>query len=157
MIRLTLLLVAGLFATLQIAGKDTGQMRIGLIEGQQEAAALAAVRTASEYQETIADAQPVEVAFAPTPRVIAPTPVTLVTAAVQTPDAATLQDVRYVTGRSVNVRGGPSTAEGVVAKLTRGEAVNVVWIEDNGWARIRVEGDGIDGYMSADFLTQTAP
>jgi uncharacterized protein YgiM (DUF1202 family) len=61
----------------------------------------------------------------------------------------------YVSGRSVNVRGGPSTREAVVGRLTRGEAVTVVWVEDNGWARIRVEGDGIDGYMAMDFLTDT--
>jgi uncharacterized protein YgiM (DUF1202 family) len=56
----------------------------------------------------------------------------------------------------VNVRGGPSTQDAVVGRLTRGEAVMVVWVEDNGWARIRVEGDGIDGYMAMDFLTDTA-
>ena len=63
----------------------------------------------------------------------------------------------YVAGRSVNVRGGPSTNNPVVGRLGRGEAVLVVWVEGNGWARVRVEGDGIDGYISAGLLTDQAP
>ena len=62
------------------------------------------------------------------------------------------QDVYYVKGRGVNVRSGPSSRSAVVGKLGRGEAVTVVWVEPNGWARIRIEGDGIEGYMAKDFL-----
>lgn len=79
----------------------------------------------------------------------------LATADVAMPEGATqpgAQDVYYVKGRGVNVRSGPSSRSQVVGKLGRGEAVTVVWVEPNGWARIRIEGDGIEGYMSKDFL-----
>lgn len=72
------------------------------------------------------------------------------------PEGATqpgAQDVYYVKGRGVNVRSGPSSRSSVVGKLGRGEAVTVVWVEANGWARIRIEGDGVEGYMAKDFLT----
>lgn len=71
------------------------------------------------------------------------------------PEGATqpgAQDVYYVKGRGVNVRARPSSRSAVVGKLGRGEAVTVVWVEPNGWARIRIEGDGIEGYMAKDFL-----
>ena len=71
------------------------------------------------------------------------------------PEGATqpgAQDVYYVKGRGVNVRSHPSSRSAVVGKLGRGEAVTVVWVEPNGWARIRIEGDGIEGYMAKDFL-----
>ncbi len=65
--------------------------------------------------------------------------------------------VWYVKGSSVNVRQGPSTEYTVVGKLGRGEAATVLSTEANGWAHILIEGDGIDGYVSTDFLAQDAP
>lgn len=152
MIRLTLLLLAGLFATMQISGRDNGQMRAGLIEAEKEAAATVPVVETVAMENTVAPEDPVEVAFTPTPRVVA-----AVATETSAAPAEQLSEVRYVTGRSVNVRGGPSTNDSVVGKLARNDAVTVVWVEDNGWARIRVEGDGVDGYISADFLTNVAP
>jgi len=171
MIRMLLLLCAGLFVTLQVAGEDRGQMRFGLMEAKKEAELLAQAPVAvPQLQDAPAVDEPVARAaeVAPVlpqndPRVV---PVVFSTQQVMTASAApqaperaseTLGDVKYVVGRSVNVRSGPSTRNGVVGKLTRGEAVTVVWVEQNGWARVRVEGDGIDGYMSADFLTDKAP
>ena len=170
MIRLTLLLLVGLFATLQIEGRDTGQMRFGLIEAEKDAEILAKAAAAKPVNkapvETVAIGnaatpidrvpQDVEVAFATTPRVIAPAATETASATPQ-PAAEKPGDVRYVTGGSVNVRGGPSTRDGVIEKLSRGDAVTVVWVEDNGWARIRIEGDGIDGYIAVNFLTDVAP
>lgn len=156
MIRLTLLLLAGLFATLQIGGRDNGQTRFGLIEAEKEAALVASAKPAPVVKpqpqtSTVSD-QTVQVAFTPTTRVVAP-----VVQPVAQPSLEPAGDVRYVSGRSVNVRGGPSTQDDVVGKLVRGDAVRVVFVEDNGWARVRVEGDGVDGYMSLDFLTDVAP
>ena len=90
----------------------------------------------------------VESAAPPTPQDLAALDATLPEGATQ-PGA---QDVYYVKGRGVNVRSGPSSRSSVVGKLGRGEAVTVVWVEANGWARIRIEGDGIEGYMAKDFL-----
>lgn len=69
------------------------------------------------------------------------------------PDNLAEGTIWYVTGASVNVRQGPSTTTSVVGKLTGGEAVTVVAMEATGWARILIEGDGIEGYVAARFLT----
>jgi Bacterial SH3 domain len=66
-------------------------------------------------------------------------------------------EIWYVAGNSLNVRSGPSTDDTVVGKLTRGEATLVVWREGDDWARIRIEGDGIEGYVAIRFLTPNVP
>ena len=66
-------------------------------------------------------------------------------------------EVWYVAGNSLNVRSGPSTNDQVVGKLSRGEAALVVWREGADWARIRIEGDGIEGYVAMRFLTPDVP
>lgn len=59
--------------------------------------------------------------------------------------------VWLVSATSVNVRQGPSTDTSVVGKLANGEAVTVVSLEGD-WARIMIEGDGLEGYVAARFL-----
>lgn len=169
MIRLTILLCALLFLSLKFVGEDRGQMRLGLIEGEKEAAlqsakaktVVAAPSTANApAQEPTPPANAntgvVTIAFSPNQPLVAPKPAAPVNAPPTAAKTRAEGEVKYVSGRSVNVRGGPSTQDAVVGRLTRGEAVTVVWVEDNGWARIRVEGDGIDGFMSTDFLKDTA-
>jgi hypothetical protein len=73
------------------------------------------------------------------------------------PEPAAEGEVWYVDGSSVNVRAGPSTDDEVVGKLSRGEATLVVWREGDDWARIRIEGDGIEGYVAMRFLSPEAP
>lgn len=160
---------------MQIMGEDRGQMRMGLIEAEKEAALLAAKEQATvteiALQSNVATAAApaqsaqsttqgaVTIAFSPSAQVVSkPTPAPKPVEATPVAAKPASQDgqVMFVSGRSVNVRGGPSTQDSVVGRVTRGEAVMVVWVEDNGWARIRVEGDGIDGYMSMDFLSDTA-
>lgn len=173
MIRWTIVLCLGLFLTLQIAGEDQGQRRLGLIQGEidamtdaKKAAELTATDVASKASTSPStpEAPVVHVAFAPSATLVSPKPasvpapteqVEVITAST----AAAEQEgtIMFVSGRSVNVRGGPSTRNPVVGKLSQGDAVLVVWAEDNGWARIRVEGDGIDGYMAMDFLTEKDP
>jgi uncharacterized protein YgiM (DUF1202 family) len=65
--------------------------------------------------------------------------------------------VLYVSAKSVNVRQGPSTDSSVVGKLGRGEAALVLWQEGDDWARIIIEGDGLEGYVATRFLSATAP
>ncbi|TGD44844.1 SH3 domain-containing protein [Pseudotabrizicola sediminis] len=170
MIRMLLLLCAGLFLTLQIGGQDKGQMRFGLTEAARTPARV----VVPVADETMAMDAPSGAAFA-APVASAPQTVPApeeamvlasfgaaqpimrqaapVTGAETAPDGA----VWYVTGRSVNVRIGPSTRDDVLGRLTRGEAVTVVAVEDNGWARVRLEGDGVDGFMSMSFLSDSAP
>jgi uncharacterized protein YgiM (DUF1202 family) len=63
----------------------------------------------------------------------------------------------YVSSRSVNVRQGPSTDYEVVDRLTHAEAVTVVSPEQDGWVQIRIEGDGIEGFIAARLLADTDP
>ncbi|SLN60113.1 Bacterial SH3 domain protein [Pseudoruegeria aquimaris] len=71
--------------------------------------------------------------------------------------AAADGDVWFVTGSRVNMRSGPSTANGVLASLARGTAAEMLALEANGWARIRDLSSGQTGYMSAKFLSRSAP
>jgi uncharacterized protein YgiM (DUF1202 family) len=187
MIRLTLFLCAGLFLLMLVGGQDRGQLRPGLAaagalalrtpDPEGEAPTATAVTnavtetlveepTSAVVEAEIAPAQaPVAVAVAEPlseEPLLEEAPVfTLSSYAENAPPAvqpeAAEVEVRYITGRSVNVRQGPGTENAVLAKLTRGEAVTVVWADDTGWSRIRIEGDGLEGYVSSELLAATAP
>lgn len=60
--------------------------------------------------------------------------------------------LRRVTANSVNVRGGPSTQNPVVGRLTRGEEVEVLATDPSGWVQVRVQGDGVEGWVSERLL-----
>lgn len=64
-------------------------------------------------------------------------------------------EVQYVVGTAVNVRSGPSAETEALAKLGRGEAVLVMPSDTPGWSRIRIEGDGVEGYIASRFLSGT--
>lgn len=61
-------------------------------------------------------------------------------------------EIYVVTANSVNVRGGPSTANGVVGKLHGGEEVRVLSPIDSDWVEVVIEGDGMRGYVASRFL-----
>lgn len=161
MLRLLLLLCAGMFAVLLIGGEDHGQMRPGLSAEDSHAEApaprivqaaepVAMVETASYTPETQTPAHATHLPVVlPLIKPVAELPV------VETSEPEA--EIRYVSARAVNVREGPSTEFPVVERLTRGEAIRVMWVEDNGWVRIAIEGDGIAGFVSGDLLTATAP
>ena len=65
--------------------------------------------------------------------------------------------LRWVRSASINVRGGPSTNDAVIGNLKRGEAVAVVAEVADGWLLVRVEGDGVEGYVAARLLTDQDP
>lgn len=108
----------------------------------------------------IADAEPEPVAAKPENSVFTLSnyadPAPEVATAVAAEDTAE-GEIWYVAGNSLNVRSGPSTNDAVVGKLTRGEAALVVWREGDEWARIRIEGDGVEGYVAMRFLTPDVP
>ena len=64
--------------------------------------------------------------------------------------------ILYVTGSSVNFRSGPTTSDRVVGALTAGAPVEAIGPTDGEWVQIR-DADGRIGYMSGQFLSQTAP
>ena len=162
MLRLTTLLCAVMFLALLIGGEDRGQMRPGLLAAQMAAAEAPAsqpVAVAEAVEEPAVAENVVAVAYTPpasaptTPQIVTlAEPAPVVEAAADVAPAGTSAPIYTVNVRAVNVREGPSTSYAVIGKLSRGEAATVVWEEENGWARILIEGDGIEGYVSMDFL-----
>lgn len=63
----------------------------------------------------------------------------------------------YVTASSVNVRAEPSTEAEVLGKLTQGEATLMVQAVDDEWARIVIQGDGVEGFVAMRYLSAEAP
>ncbi|NDW54859.1 SH3 domain-containing protein [Aliiroseovarius sp. PrR006] len=58
----------------------------------------------------------------------------------------------FVSGSTVNMRGGPSTKFGVVSRLTRGTEVLETGQTDNGWSQIKVVETGTRGFIASKFL-----
>lgn len=65
--------------------------------------------------------------------------------------SATQADIRSVSGNRVNVRGGPGTDYGIVSRLVRGDTVEVISDNGDGWVQMRPVDGGPVGWM-ADFL-----
>jgi hypothetical protein len=75
------------------------------------------------------------------------------TSAVEPPTGAeAAPTVQYVMANTVNVRTGPSADTKSLTKLDRGEAVMVLPSDTPGWSMIRIEGDGLEGYIASRFL-----
>ena len=70
---------------------------------------------------------------------------------VQSAAVAATRETRQVTGRSVNVRGGPGTDYGIVDRLVKGDTVEILQDPGNGWVKLRPVNGGTIGWM-ADFL-----
>lgn len=71
------------------------------------------------------------------------------------PDAAPSQGdsrVAQVIGSRVNVRAAPSAKADILDRLVRDETVTVIAAEDSGWTLVRIEGDGIEGYIASRYL-----
>lgn len=62
-----------------------------------------------------------------------------------------IADIRTVNGNRVNVRGGPGTNFNVVGKLVRGDSVEIIEDDGNGWVLMRSVETGAQGWL-ADFL-----
>jgi hypothetical protein len=143
---MTLLLCAGLFVVMLIGGADRGQQRFGLVELPKSTAV---VRAPAEDMPQDQPAPAIEVAtFAPEAPLIA-------TAAAVQVDAAKL-GLRVIGSKSANVRSGPGKDFSVVGKLSRGESVTLVSQSDgpDGWSLIRIEGDGVEGYVATRLLAE---
>jgi hypothetical protein len=68
-------------------------------------------------------------------------------------DAGSAGPVAIVDAQSVNVRSGPGTDFVVLTRLQRGEEVIRIGDAGNGWALVRIEGDGVEGYVSTRYLS----
>jgi uncharacterized protein YgiM (DUF1202 family) len=63
----------------------------------------------------------------------------------------------YVNASSVNVRAEPSTEAEIVGRLASGEATLMVQAVDTDWARIVIQGDGVEGFVALRYLSAEAP
>ena len=63
----------------------------------------------------------------------------------------------YVNASSVNVRAEPSTDAEIVGRLASGEATLMVQAVDADWARIVIQGDGVEGFVALRYLSAEAP
>ncbi len=82
-------------------------------------------------------------------------PVTSAGPAAPAPLAAPPADMRRVAGAAVNMRNGPGTSYSVLARLSRGERVEVLSDPGEGWVKLRVETTGRVGWMAAALLEKT--
>ena len=67
-------------------------------------------------------------------------------------DAVADGSLRVVTGSRVNVRSGPSTSHNVLGQVVKAEIVAITEVASDGWVKISVQGDGVEGYIAARFL-----
>lgn len=141
----------GLYGAAVLYGRDNGAMRAGLIA---DSAAIAVPTRADSAPQSL-PAAVLRLADSPLegpshPVVIgAAQPVVAPVAEVAPPEAAGAW--RSVRVSSANVRGGPSTGYGVIGRVTLGEEVEVVDMA-NGWVHIRIQGDGVDGWVAERLL-----
>jgi len=182
MIRLTVLLCGGMFLVLLIAGQDKGQVRQGLMTPPAAPQVRAPIVASAPGRATQPKA--IEAVFMPTQPVrvapvvaVAPQAAEVTRPEIAQPEQAEPElaqpdlaqaDVAQpepqaqfatVSARSVNVRSGPSKTEAVIGRLVNGEQVLVV-VEENpveGWSLIRIEGDGIEGYVASRLLQPLTP
>lgn len=159
MIRLVLMLCGGLYFGLLVLGADHGQKRYGLMMADAAPKAAPSLPPAAEpaRQVVFIPAQPVMQPAKASATVVW----TEVTAVATDPPAALPQpDIPGGTLFSVaailaNVRAGPGMTFAVVGSLAKGEQVLVVPEAGpvDGWSRVRLEGDGVEGYIATRLLT----
>ncbi len=88
------------------------------------------------------------VALARMPATMVPAPARAVTPPAP---AVPRYERRVVSGSGVNLRAGPGTEHQLEGRVARGEAVDLLQPETDGWAYVRL-GDGRRGYIAARFL-----
>ena len=72
-------------------------------------------------------------------------------AAAQQPEAVT--DIREVAGSRVNMRTGPGTSFDVITTLDGGTALEVLSVNENGWANVATVDRRVEGWMAERLLT----
>ncbi len=97
---------------------------------------------------------------------VEPTPEPVVVAEVAAPEpepvvvvveAAPARIIWYVTGSQVNVREGPSTDYTILGSVIYGDAAEIISDPDADWVKIRIEGDGVEGYIAKRFMAVQDP
>ncbi|NBE09336.1 SH3 domain-containing protein [Paragemmobacter ruber] len=169
MFRYLLFFGGAFYLVLLIGGEDRGQERMGL-RGAYDIALAPADTTA---EPTTADAPaPLTQASAtpsdtlrilPAPDQAVIQPASLTEATPEPSPEPAFNDfnnptvtLRYITADAANVRDAGSRNGAVIGRLERGEIVQVIAEQDD-WVHIRIEGDGIDGYVHRRLISAEAP
>ncbi|TDL76276.1 SH3 domain-containing protein [Palleronia sediminis] len=155
MIRLVMLLIAGIVVTLSVAGRDLDRPQGS--DGDAGFVAQSDVRPerAGDWLGAIdarGDAidRAVEASLSPEPVIREPRrEASLAPLAPIPSDAQSF----VVTASRVNLRQGPSTAQPVVDQVLLDERVEVVSWTDDGWAQIVVPRTGNTAYIFGQFIT----
>jgi hypothetical protein len=147
-----------------IGGEDRGQQRMGLTGAYD--VALAPTPPAPEPEaETVVQAATAPSTPSDTLRILpAPDQATIQPASLtDTSPEPTFNDfnnpsvtLRFITADAANVRDAGSRTGSVIGRLERGEIVQVVE-EVGDWVHIRIEGDGIDGFVHRRLISAEAP
>jgi len=150
MIRLTLLLSGSIWAAMAFA-PDLDEPVF-----TEQVAEVAPIEDVTPEPANNALVNPIKVAAV---MQAAPEPVKVAEVAVlaPTPTAETDHLIWFVTGSRVNVREQPTTNSSVMGKVIYGEAALVVSDPDADWVKIRIEGDGVEGYIMKRFMTDVDP
>ncbi|OWY09450.1 hypothetical protein B6V74_05350 [Thioclava sp. F42-5] len=169
--KLLLTTLAGIYAVMAIAGRDVP----GDVEQASAATSNDTVqvsRAATDSQELSASEAPQIVAKAAatsptdTPKVEKASLITRITPNTRMPgpelkpspehrknaapevDGGTLWSV---SANALNVRSGPSTSNAAIDSVRKGDQVLVV-AESGGWAHVKIEGGGTEGWVSKKYL-----
>lgn len=149
MIRLTLLLSGSIWAAMAFA-PDLDEPVF-----TEQIAAVAPIEDATPVPAGPALSSPIKVAAV---MQAAPDPVKIAEVAVLVPTTADSERlVWFVTGSRVNVREQPTTNSSIMGKVTYGEAALIVSDPDADWVKIRIEGDGVEGFIMKRFMTDVDP
>ena len=165
LIRLTILLALCLFGAMYLADNlpVPAPKPVAAVEPADTAPVVAAVTLPTP---AIAATAP-DTAHFSTPRMVLPDgklmvapvakalPKETVNAVQETPDQTAT--IRFVSSNRVNVRAGPSTQFEVVDQVLFADAVEIIGEPTGEWVHIRIQGDGVDGYMASRFLQVNAP
>jgi len=69
------------------------------------------------------------------------------------PVAVEVVDIREVGSSRVNMRSGPGTNFDVIVTLNSGTALEVIEVDESGWANVATVDRGIEGWMAERLLT----
>jgi len=151
MFRLTAITLAALYIVLAVFGRDP-EGATEVLAAEPEATAPSDAPASAIGDAAIAAADP---APAVTPVRFVPMPgPTLKPAPEYRTAPAAAGRILAVGANRLNVRAGPGVSAPVLDQIERGEEVLVI-AERDGWAQIRIEGDGIEGWVSRRLLRPT--
>lgn len=165
MFKYLLFFSAAFYLTLLIAGQDNGQQRMGLLGAYDIVLAPPPETATSAPKETITAAAPQPPAD--TLRILpaqddAPSvqPASLTAEPAPEPTFNDFNNptlsLRTITAEAANVRDAASRNGNVIGRLENGEIVQV--LETSGdWVHVRIEGDGIDGFVHRRLISTEAP